>query len=270
MNERAKRRRSAAGDRPRRPVPSRLGSGRNAARRGERAPEVRDHDGGQVVVALQQQVLELEIAMHDAVLVHVLNSLQRPPDDDFRLRLGVALVLHLQNRVQDRAAVQKLRDDVHVLLLRLHVHGYQPQDRVVPQRSQRLDLAEDLFDAHDALVVRVVLVRRLLHHLLRRVHGDVDDLHRVVLPRALLAHALDDREPAGADDVQDVVLLERMALVVHAEVEFAHDAHRAEVRAVLAAQAPSRRRLALLGFLIDRFRAAKAAHDWEAPRRAGG
>ena len=126
-----------------------------------RQAKVRDDHGRQVVLLLQQKILELQVAVNDEVRVHVVDALERLPDHHLGLRLGVSLVLHLQDGVQHRSSVQNLGDDVHVVLSLCHVVLLEVEDGRVVELAEGLDLGHDLLDCHDllrALIVGLAMV----------------------------------------------------------------------------------------------------------------
>ena len=129
----------------------RLAAGLVAASLGE--AEIDDDDRAEVVVALQEEVLELQIAVHDEILVHVVDAHEGALHHHLRLRLGVSLVLHLENGVEDGAAVKNLGDYIHMVLLGRDEVFLQVEDRLVLEVAQGLDLGHDLLHGHGLLVV---------------------------------------------------------------------------------------------------------------------
>lgn len=75
--------------------------------------EVGDFDVAPVVGLREEDVLGLEIAVDDALLVAVAQRVEQRADNDLRLALGVRLAA--QNRVEQLAALRDLLDYVEVL-----------------------------------------------------------------------------------------------------------------------------------------------------------
>ncbi|GBE60051.1 ABC transporter ATP-binding protein, putative [Babesia ovata] len=117
--------------------------------------EVDDPDVGIGVLGLKQQVLGLEVAVHDVLLVHVVDTAEHLLDNLRGVLLGEAL--SVDNFVEQFAAGVQLRDEVVVLLVLVELEDL--HDVRVVQRLEHVHLAQK------RLVVALALHRALQNHL---------------------------------------------------------------------------------------------------------
>mmetsp|Transcript_22937 Transcript_22937/g.71285 ORF Transcript_22937/g.71285 Transcript_22937/m.71285 type:complete len:365 (-) Transcript_22937:220-1314(-) len=165
-----------------------------------REPEVDELDLRLHVLALEEEVLELEVAVHDVVEVQVAHGAH---DLLHERRGGLLVVVVLRQAVepvQELAALAVLHDEPEVLLVR--------EALVEPHNVRVVQLAHDCNLVLELLELRIVLDRREGQHL----HGEL--LARVAVPHQ--AH-----HPANAR-AQDLTLPQVIDLG-HVPIEFAID-----------------------------------------------
>ena len=145
-----------------------------------------------VLPSVQQHVLQLDVPVHDAVLVAVFQRAAQLVEEPggFLLRQ----FLTSSNVVEKRPAVCILHDDVHDLR---RVHDVeQPDDVLVRQSLEHANLA-----SHPPLIV------------LRRQLILVHEFHRRLGARHLVDAQTNFTEPALADDLAEVIPRELASLV---------------------------------------------------------
>ncbi|GIX65410.1 ABC transporter ATP-binding protein, putative [Babesia caballi] len=141
--------------------------GRNVVRRADlllhlgvdvavrREAKVNDPDVGVDGLGLEQQVLRLEVAVHDVLPVHVVDAAQHLLDDFGRVLLREALAAHYL--VEQLASRVELRDEVVVLFVLEELEDL--HDVRVVQRLEHVHLAQQ------RLVVALALHGALNYHL---------------------------------------------------------------------------------------------------------
>ena len=178
-----------------------------------REPEVGDEQVGVVLGRAEQQVLGLEVAVHDAVLVEVGNGRQHRADQVRRVRLVVRALA--ADAVEQLAAQRQVGDEVEV------VHGLEVvderEDVLVAHRdlSQHGDLVANLRPCLLATGVlppsraphaSIPCACSLSYHVFPARHEPlIDHLGGIVPPGVDVDAFLDDRVGPGAQRLADLV-----------------------------------------------------------------